>query len=105
MAFHDCLLLQRTISEIQIDFLTRKLVDADSYPDEKPSSLNRSTVLGDGAKCLRESEGILVIKQLQEKVRCFRFMLLFLLLFFVIVNLVVICFSTMSFQSNVCPID
>lgn len=66
------------MSEIQIDFLTRKLVDADSYPDEKPSSLNRSAVLGDGAKCLRESEAILVIKQLQEKVRCFRFMLLFL---------------------------
>ncbi|KAG5537103.1 hypothetical protein RHGRI_024518 [Rhododendron griersonianum] len=59
---------QRTMSEIQIDFLTRKLVDADSYPDEKPSSLNRSAVLGDGAKCLRESEAILVIKQLQEKI-------------------------------------
>ncbi|KAF7135026.1 hypothetical protein RHSIM_Rhsim08G0184500 [Rhododendron simsii] len=56
---------QRTVSEIQIDFLTRKLVDADSYPDEKPS---RSAVLGDGAKCLRESEAILVIKQLQEKI-------------------------------------
>ncbi|KAI8543894.1 hypothetical protein RHMOL_Rhmol08G0254000 [Rhododendron molle] len=59
---------QRTMSEIHIDFLTRKLVEADSYPDEKPSSLNRSAVVGDGAKCLRESEAIFVIKQLQEKI-------------------------------------
>lgn len=81
------------MSEIQIDFLTRKLVDADSYPDEKPS---RSAVLGDGAKCLRESEAILVIKQLQEKVCCFQFMLLFL--FFLIVNLGVICLALCHFS-------
>lgn len=59
---------QRTMSEIQIDFLTRKLAEADLYLDEKPNSLNRSATLSDATKCLRESEAILVIKQLQEKI-------------------------------------
>lgn len=80
VVFHDCLFLQRTMSEIQIDFLTRKLAEADLYLDEKPNSLNRSATLSDATKCLRESEAILVIKQLQEKVRYFWLMLLFHLL-------------------------
>ncbi|GFY98129.1 P-loop containing nucleoside triphosphate hydrolases superfamily protein [Actinidia rufa] len=64
---------QRTMSEIQIDYLTRKLADADLYLDEKSNSystshLNKSTIHNDATKSLRESEAILVIKQLQEKI-------------------------------------
>ncbi|XP_057506191.1 LOW QUALITY PROTEIN: kinesin-like protein KIN-7O [Actinidia eriantha] len=64
---------QRTMSEIQIDYLTRKLAEADLYLDEKSnaystSHLNKSTIHNDATKSLRESEAILVIKQLQEKI-------------------------------------
>ncbi|KAL6987277.1 hypothetical protein U1Q18_013027 [Sarracenia purpurea var. burkii] len=64
---------QRTVSEIQIDYLTRKLAEADLYLDDKPNvsstyHLNRSMIHGDATKSLRESEAILVIKQLQEKI-------------------------------------
>ncbi|XP_052176395.1 kinesin-like protein KIN-7O isoform X2 [Diospyros lotus] len=52
---------QRTMSEIQIDYLTRKLTETDLYP-------NQSTVPGYVSKSLREAEAILVIKQLQEKI-------------------------------------
>jgi len=49
------------MSEIQIDYLTRKLTETDLYP-------NQSTVPSYVSKSLREAEAILVIKQLQEKV-------------------------------------
>ncbi|KAL0339752.1 UNVERIFIED_CONTAM: Kinesin-like protein KIN-7O [Sesamum radiatum] len=62
----------RTVSDIQIDCLTRKLAEADLVVDEKcrectaknPNSLSHP----DGNRSLRDSDAILVIKQLQEKI-------------------------------------
>uniref|UniRef100_A0A5B7BK84 Putative centromere-associated protein E isoform X3 n=1 Tax=Davidia involucrata TaxID=16924 RepID=A0A5B7BK84_DAVIN len=64
---------QRTMSEIQIDYLTRKLAEADFYLDETSNDHstchpNKNTVHGDTTISSRESEAILVIKQLQEKI-------------------------------------
>ncbi|CAI9764381.1 unnamed protein product [Fraxinus pennsylvanica] len=62
----------RTMSDIKIDYLTRMLAEADLYVDGKyKDSTTRSTndiSLPDENKSLRESDAILVIKQLQEKV-------------------------------------
>ncbi|KAL0453198.1 UNVERIFIED_CONTAM: Kinesin-like protein KIN-7O [Sesamum latifolium] len=62
----------RTMSDIQIDYLTRKLAEADLVVDEKcrectdknPNSLSHP----DGNRSLRDSDAILVIKQLQDKI-------------------------------------
>ena len=64
---------QRTLSEIQIDFLTRQLAETDLY---KSANCNGCTTCNgykssnyvDKNVNLRESEAILIIKQLQEKV-------------------------------------
>ncbi|KAK4411559.1 Kinesin-like protein KIN-7I, partial [Sesamum angolense] len=64
---------ERTMSDIQIDNLTRKLAEADLVVDEKcrectaqnPNSLSHL----DRNRSLRDSDAILAIKQLQEKVR------------------------------------
>ncbi|CAI9782842.1 unnamed protein product [Fraxinus pennsylvanica] len=62
----------RTMSDIKIDYLTRMLAEADLYVDGKyKDSTTRSTndiSLPDENKSLRESDAILVIKQLQEKI-------------------------------------
>ncbi|KAL2501882.1 P-loop containing nucleoside triphosphate hydrolase superfamily protein [Forsythia ovata] len=62
----------RTMSDIQIDYLTRKLAEADLYVDGKykdSSARNTNDIsLPDENKSLRESDAILVIKQLQEKI-------------------------------------
>ncbi|XP_011075412.1 kinesin-like protein KIN-7O isoform X2 [Sesamum indicum] len=62
----------RTMSDIQIDYLTRKLAEADLVVDEKcrectarnPNPLSHP----DGNRSLKDSDAILVIKQLQEKI-------------------------------------
>jgi len=64
------------VSEIHIDYLARKLADADVYVNEKSDDFftdhnNRSTIHLDTTISFRESEAILVIKQLQEKVSFF----------------------------------
>lgn len=66
-------LIQRTLSEIQIECLTRKLAEADMfsgamYNDYFTSYLDKGTINGDNNISLRESEAILVIKRLQEQV-------------------------------------
>ncbi|KAL6272660.1 hypothetical protein ACE6H2_023352 [Prunus campanulata] len=65
---------QRTLSEIQIDCLTRKLAEADMfsgamYNDYFTSYLDNGTINGDNNISLRESEAILVIKRLQEQIK------------------------------------
>ncbi|KAM1079722.1 hypothetical protein TB2_014129 [Malus domestica] len=65
---------QRTLSEIQIDCLTRKLAEADMlsgamYNDYSKSFLNKGTINGDNNGSLREPEVILVIKRLQEQIK------------------------------------
>ncbi|TQE05873.1 hypothetical protein C1H46_008556 [Malus baccata] len=65
---------QRTLSEIQIDCLTRKLTEADMlsgamYNDYSKSYLNKGTINGDNNGSLREPEVILVIKRLQEQIK------------------------------------
>ncbi|XP_015582327.2 kinesin-like protein KIN-7O isoform X1 [Ricinus communis] len=65
---------QRTLSEIQIDCLTRQLAEADLY---KSANFNSCTICNgcrssnylDKNVSLRESEAIHVIKQLQEKIK------------------------------------
>ncbi|KAK6124670.1 hypothetical protein DH2020_041592 [Rehmannia glutinosa] len=61
----------RTMSDIQIDYLTRKLAMADLVVDEKCRECNAQNVNSsshaDGNRSLRDSDAILVIKQLQEK--------------------------------------
>ncbi|XAR54557.1 hypothetical protein NMG60_11029746 [Bertholletia excelsa] len=64
---------QRTMSKIQIDYLTRKLTEANLCLDGKSNvcstnHLSKSTIHGDATKSLKESDAILVIKQLQEKI-------------------------------------
>ncbi|XP_050228609.1 kinesin-like protein KIN-7O isoform X2 [Mercurialis annua] len=65
---------QRTLSEVQIDFLTRQLAEADLY---KSANCNTRTTCNcfrdsnyvDKDATLRESEAISVIKHLQEKIK------------------------------------
>ncbi|CAL5369966.1 unnamed protein product [Camellia sinensis] len=64
---------QKIMSEIEVDSLTRKLAEADLCLHEKCNAystyhLDKSTIHRDATKSLRESEAILVIKQLQEKI-------------------------------------
>ncbi|KAM4079934.1 hypothetical protein ACJW30_09G152800 [Castanea mollissima] len=64
----------RTMSEIQIDCLTRKLAEADLFWGEKSNDYslyyaNKGTINGDKNDSLRESEAILVIKRLQEQIK------------------------------------
>ncbi|KAK4412869.1 Kinesin-like protein KIN-7O [Sesamum alatum] len=62
----------RTTSEIQNDYLTRKLAEADLVVDEKcrecTAKNTNSLSHPDGNRSLRDSDAILVIKQLQEKI-------------------------------------
>ncbi|KAK8588831.1 hypothetical protein V6N12_023244 [Hibiscus sabdariffa] len=66
---------QRTMSDIQIDCLMRKLVEADSLDNMKHSESNdtsfhaNKTNYADKNIGMREFEAILVIKQLQEKIK------------------------------------
>ncbi|XVE95776.1 hypothetical protein REPUB_Repub02eG0129000 [Reevesia pubescens] len=67
---------QRTMSEIQIDCLMRKLVEADSFHNMKHSESKyqsafhaNKTNYADKNIGSREFEAILVIKQLQEKIK------------------------------------
>lgn len=65
--------VQRTMSEIQIDCLTRKLAEADLFWGEKSNDYslyyaNKGTINGDKNDSLRELEAILVIKRLQDQV-------------------------------------
>ncbi|THF97261.1 hypothetical protein TEA_008089 [Camellia sinensis var. sinensis] len=73
--YEDLLLKFETqiMSEIEVDSLTRKLAEADLCLHEKCNAystyhLDKSTIHRDATKSLRESEAILVIKQLQEKI-------------------------------------
>ncbi|XP_062111974.1 kinesin-like protein KIN-7O isoform X3 [Humulus lupulus] len=63
---------QRTESEIQIDFLTRKLAEADKVSGVKDcitnSAIEGTPITGDRHLDSNESETILVIKRLQEKI-------------------------------------
>ncbi|CAA2972322.1 kinesin KIN-7O [Olea europaea subsp. europaea] len=65
-------LQMRTMSNIKIDYLTRKLAEAELYVDGKyKDSTAQSTIdisLPDENKSLRELDAIIVIKQLQEKI-------------------------------------
>lgn len=68
--------MQRTKSEIQIDFLTRKLAEVDCFcnlkcDDSSTYYVNECTPYGNKNASIRESEANLVIKQLQEKVSSF----------------------------------
>lgn len=68
--------MQRTKSEIQIDFLTRKVAEADLFrnlkcDDSSTYHVNESALYGDKNASIRGSEANLVIKQLQEKVSSF----------------------------------
>lgn len=70
--------MQRTLTDIQIDCLTRQLAEAelyssDKYNDFSTSHCYRSSNYADKNVSLRELEAIHVIKQLQEKV-CFCFL-------------------------------
>lgn len=64
--------MQKTISDARIDYLTRKLAEADLLLDAKDRSINalevNATSFPDGNRNLRDTDAILVIKQLQEKV-------------------------------------
>ncbi|KAJ8535599.1 hypothetical protein K7X08_023319 [Anisodus acutangulus] len=69
---HEELLLKfeshKTVSEIKIDYLTRKLFEADIHLVDGSEQDDYSLMDLNGSKTLRESETILVIKQLQEKI-------------------------------------
>lgn len=65
---------QRTLTDIQIDCLTRQLAEAelyssDKYNDFSTSHCYRSSNYADKNVSLRELEAIHVIKQLQEKIK------------------------------------
>ncbi|XP_035544828.1 kinesin-like protein KIN-7O isoform X3 [Juglans regia] len=65
---------QRTVNEIQIDCLIRKLGEADLLWGENSKNysmhhVNQCTINGDKNVSLRESEAILVIKRLQEQIK------------------------------------
>lgn len=71
--YADTFFVQRTMSEIQIDCLTRNLGEADLSYNMKLNdcsiySVDKSTPSGDESVNTKESEAILVVKQLQEKV-------------------------------------
>lgn len=83
--------MQRTLSEIQIDFLTRKLAEADMFSveicnDYSTSCVNKGTINGDKNVSSRESEAILVIKRLQEHVVLSFYFNIFLFLYIYICN-------------------
>ncbi|KAH9680272.1 kinesin-like protein KIN-7O [Citrus sinensis] len=64
----------RTKSEMQIDFLTRKLAEVDCFcnlkcDDSSTYYVNECAPYGDKNASIRESEANLVIKQLQEKIK------------------------------------
>ncbi|KVH91733.1 Kinesin, motor domain-containing protein [Cynara cardunculus var. scolymus] len=64
---------QRTTSEIQIDYLTRRLEEASYCLDEEPGSnytsdTDKKAIQLSTTRSLGEMEAILVIKQLQEKI-------------------------------------
>ncbi|XP_059297686.1 kinesin-like protein KIN-7O isoform X1 [Lycium ferocissimum] len=69
---HEELLLKfeshKTVSEIKIDYLTRKLLEADIHLVDGSEQEDNSLMHLNGSKTLREAEAILVIKQLQEKI-------------------------------------
>jgi activator of HSP90 ATPase len=61
------------MDEIQIDFLTRKLISVNFCSVEKSNDysmyhINKDSATGDKNVSMRESEAILVIKLLQEQV-------------------------------------
>ncbi|KAK3020705.1 hypothetical protein RJ639_046568 [Escallonia herrerae] len=65
---------QKTISDIQIDYLTKQLGEAHFHMDEKCQDnssclINECTIPGKLNLLMTESEAIVVIKQLQEKIR------------------------------------
>ncbi|XP_042943468.1 kinesin-like protein KIN-7O isoform X5 [Carya illinoinensis] len=65
---------ERTVNEIQIDCLIRKLGEADLLWGENSNNysmhhVNQCTINGDKNVSLRESEAILVIKRLQEQIK------------------------------------
>ncbi|KAK2992602.1 hypothetical protein RJ640_015958 [Escallonia rubra] len=65
---------QKTISDIQIDYLTKQLGEAGFHMDEKSQDnsschINECTTPGKSNLLMTKSEAILVIKQLQEKIR------------------------------------
>ncbi|XP_041024589.1 kinesin-like protein KIN-7O isoform X2 [Juglans microcarpa x Juglans regia] len=65
---------ERTVNEIQIDCLIRKLGEADLLWGENSKNysmhhVNQCTINGDKNVSLRESEAILVIKRLQEQIK------------------------------------
>ncbi|XP_073292654.1 kinesin-like protein KIN-7O isoform X2 [Primulina huaijiensis] len=62
----------KTISDAHIDYLTRKLAEADLILDAEDKSINglevNTTSLRDGNRNLWDTDAILVIKKLQEKI-------------------------------------
>lgn len=60
-------LFQRTMNQVQLDYFRERLAEADLYKESFAED-NRCKALVSASKKLRESEAILVIKQLQEKV-------------------------------------
>ncbi|XP_019245888.1 PREDICTED: kinesin-like protein KIN-7O isoform X2 [Nicotiana attenuata] len=58
----------KTASEVKVDYLTRKLFEADIHLVDGSEQDDNSLMHLNGSKTLRESEAILVIKQLQEKI-------------------------------------
>ncbi|KAK2994440.1 hypothetical protein RJ640_001256 [Escallonia rubra] len=65
---------KKTISDIQIDYLTKQLGEAGFHMDEKSQDnsschINECTTPGKSNLLMTKSEAILVIKQLQEKIR------------------------------------
>ncbi|WMV24061.1 hypothetical protein MTR67_017446 [Solanum verrucosum] len=58
----------KTVSEVKIDHLTRKLFEADIHLVDGSEQDDNSLMLLCGSKTLREAEAIFVIKQLQEKI-------------------------------------
>ncbi|KAL6498525.1 hypothetical protein OROHE_026622 [Orobanche hederae] len=75
-AEHEKLFLEfdthRTMSDIQIDYLTRKLAEADLVVDDKSRECSVQNISSlshaDGTRSFRDSDALLVIKQLQEKI-------------------------------------
>lgn len=67
------------MSEIKIDYLTRKLFEAGMHLIDGSEQEDNSLMPLYGSKTLREAEAILVIKQLQEKVSSFLSFLIFLI--------------------------
>ncbi|XP_037492358.1 kinesin-like protein KIN-7O isoform X2 [Jatropha curcas] len=71
VAYEELLLkfeTQRTLSDIQIDCLTRQLAEADLYDSAKFNGYRSSNYVDKNISS-RESEAIHVIKQLQEKIK------------------------------------